>query len=67
VKLAKVQSAEGDREFIAHRAAQRAFLGKAKVVGIGGSPPTNKAGLGGNELEVRLVSIPARLADPQLK
>ena len=58
-------SANGDRKFVAHLPAERADLGEAQVIGVAWPPPTDEAGLGGNELEVRLVSISPRLPNRQ--
>src|SRR6266568_2724736 len=60
-----VQPAERDGELVAHLAAERPLLGEAQMVRIAGPPPTNQAGLRGDELQVRPVPIPARLPDRQ--
>ena len=56
VQLSMVDTAHWDSEFVADLAAQRAWLGKAQMVGVCGQTAANQAGLGGDELAVVLVA-----------
>jgi hypothetical protein len=66
VKRAVVQSAQWDRELVAHAAAERCGLRKAEVMGVGGPPAAEQARLQGHELEVRAVAVPARFGQAQV-
>jgi hypothetical protein len=63
VDLAMVNTAERHRELVAHFAAERARLRRAKVMGIRGLAATNKAGLRGNKLTMCFVADAPRFAD----
>ena len=60
-----VNSAERHRELVAHFAAERPWLRRAKMMGIRGLTAANKAGLRGNELTMVLVADASRFADRQ--
>jgi hypothetical protein len=62
MKGAVMAAAEGDYEFVADPAAQRPRLGEPQVVGIRGSPPTQKAWLRRHELQVCSIAVTARFA-----
>jgi len=51
------------RELVADLASHRARLGEPQMVGVSGASPADQTGLRCNELEVSLVTVPARLAD----
>src|SRR4051812_32048083 len=63
VNLPMVATAERHRELIAHLASKRPRLRKPKMVRIGRLTPTKETGLRGDELQVSLVAIAARLTD----
>ena len=63
VDLAMVNSAERHRELIAHFAAERPRLRRAKMMGIRGLTAANEAGLRGNELTMVFVADAPRFAD----
>ena len=63
VDLAMVNSAERHRELVAHFAAERPRLRRAKMMGIRGLTAADKAGLRGNELTMGLVADAPRFAD----
>ncbi len=65
VKLAVMQAAERDREFVADLATERADLSEAEVVRVARLPPVNEAGPRSDELDVALVAVAARLRDGQ--
>ena len=65
VNLAMMSTAERDGEFVADLAPERAMLGKANVVCIGGLPSADQAGLRRDELQVVLVPKAARLGKRQ--
>jgi hypothetical protein len=50
--FAMVSSAEGHNELVTDFAAQCRGLGKAQVMGIGGTPTADQAGLPGNRSDV---------------
>ena len=56
-------STERDAEFVADLASHRARLREPQMVGVGGASAADQARLRRHELEVRFVSMPARLAD----
>jgi hypothetical protein len=60
---AMMSAAERHDEFVADLAAQRAPMGKAQVMWIGGRASADQARLSGDEPRVLLVAVPARLAD----
>ena len=60
-----VHAAERDRKLVADLAAERAGLREPKMMGVCGLPPADKAGLQGDELQVRLVAIAPHFADRQ--
>jgi hypothetical protein len=61
VKLAMVTTAEWHRELIAYLAPKRPSLSKAQVVSVRRATPTDEAGLLGYEMNVDLITHPARL------
>src|SRR5262249_51624697 len=63
VHLAMMHPAERHCELIAHLAAESAGLRKAKMMRVGGLPSADQAGLPGDEFEVFLVPVSARLTD----
>ena len=63
VEGAVVGAAERDRELIADLAAERPALGKAQVVRVAGLAAAHEAGPGGDELEVGVVAVAARVSD----
>jgi hypothetical protein len=65
VDLAVVDAAKRHRELVADFAAERSRLCGAQMMGIRGLPPTDQAGLRGDEFKVLLVADAARLADCQ--
>ena len=54
--FAMVSSAEGHSELVTDFAAQCRRLGKAQVMGIGGTPTADQAGLPGNRSDVVAVA-----------
>jgi hypothetical protein len=60
MKRAVVQAAEGNREFVAHTAAERCRLCEPHVVSIKGLAAAQQAWLQGHELKVIAVAVPAR-------
>jgi hypothetical protein len=50
-------------EFVADLEFHRARLRESQMVGIGGASPTHQTWLRCNELEVRFIAMPTRLAD----
>ena len=54
--------AQRNSEFIADLPAESAGLGKPKVMGVRGPAPAQNAGLGGHELQMCAIAIPARFA-----
>jgi hypothetical protein len=63
VKFAVMAPAKRCHEFIAHLAAQRAWLREAEVVGIGWLSPTDEARLLGHEPQVVLIAVAAGLGN----
>jgi hypothetical protein len=63
VSLAVMGPAQGDSEFVAHFSAERPWLHEAKMVGIGGLPPTYETRLLGDEAEMLLVTVAPRLGN----
>jgi hypothetical protein len=63
VDLAMVNAADRHRELVADFAAERPRLRKPQMMGVGGLPPADQAGLGGDEPQVLLVPDAPRLAD----
>ncbi len=61
MNFAVVNTAERNDELVAHLASKRRMLGKPNMMRIRRQPPTDKAGLPGNELNVFLVAKAARL------
>src|SRR5665213_2899313 len=61
-----VGSAQGDREFVADLAPQRAGLGEPQMMGISRASAADQTGLRGHEFEVGLVAMAARFADGEL-
>ena len=59
-------SAQRYGEFVADLASHRAGLGEPQMVGVRRASPANQARLRGHELEMRLVTMPAGLADHKL-
>jgi len=59
-------SAQRYGELVADLSSYRARLSETQMVGVGGTPPANQTGLRGNELEVRFMAMPARLANREL-
>jgi hypothetical protein len=59
-------SAQRYGELVADLSSHRARLSETQMVGVGGTPPANQTGLRGNELEVRFIAMPARLANREL-
>jgi hypothetical protein len=51
-----VDTAHRDSELVAYLAPERAWLGKAQMVGVCGQTAAHQTGLGGNELAVVLVA-----------
>src|SRR5262249_44703193 len=63
VKLAMVQAAERNREFVADLAPEGELLGEAHVVRLGRLPPANEAGAGGDVFQVLLVANAPRFRE----
>ncbi len=61
-----VSSTQRDREFVADLASHRARLSEPQMVGVSRASPANQTRLRCNELEVRFIAMPTRLADRQL-
>ena len=61
MNFSMVNTAERNGELVAHLASKRRVLGKPNMVRIRRLPPTDKAGLPGNEPNVFLVTKAARL------
>ena len=61
VHFAMMHAAERNRELIAHLEAESPRLRKAQVMGIGGLPAANEAGLRGDKLTMVLIPQSARL------
>jgi hypothetical protein len=61
MNFAVVNTAERNRELVAHLASKRRVLGKPNMMRIRRLPPTDKTGLPGNELDVFPVTKAARL------
>ena len=61
VQLAVMDTAHWDGELVADFATERAWLGKAKMVGVCGRTAAHQAGLGGDEFAVVLVAQADRL------
>ena len=61
-----MRSAQRYGELVADLSSHRARLSETQMVGVGGTPPANQTGLRGNELEVRFIAMPARLANREL-
>src|SRR5271169_2295917 len=59
--LTVVHPAQGNREFVAVLASQRAWLRKTKMVRIGRRAPANQARLQRDKLQVGFVPMPADL------
>ena len=64
--VAVVRPAQWNGEFVADFAAQGPRLGEPKVVRIGWATSANQARMRGNELQMRLVAMSARLAERKL-
>jgi hypothetical protein len=56
MQITVMKSADGNRVFVADLAAERARLGEANVMGLGGCAAADDAGLRGDELAVLLVA-----------
>src|ERR1019366_10544298 len=56
VQLAMMDTAHRDSELVADFAPERAWLGKAQMVGVCGRTAAHQAGLGGDELAMVLVA-----------
>jgi hypothetical protein len=64
--VAVMGSAQRDSELVADFASHRARLGEPKMMGVSGASAANQTRLRCNELEVRFVPMPTRLADREL-
>src|SRR5947207_2040165 len=58
-----VSPAERHREFVADLATERPGLHEPKMMGVRGLPPTDEAGLRGDELEMRFIAVTPRFAN----
>ena len=56
MKFIMVEGTEGDGELITHLHGKTAPLGKGEMMGMGGRPAADEAGIGGNEHEMGLVA-----------
>ena len=63
MNLPVVHAAERDRKLVADLATERAGLHESKVVRVRRLPAADKAGLQGDELEMRFIAIPSRFAN----
>ena len=63
MNLAVVNAAERDHEFITHPPAQRSWLHKTEVVGIGMLSPTHKTRLLSNKPQMLFVAMASRLCN----
>jgi hypothetical protein len=63
VDLAVMSAAERNREFVAHLSAERAGLRESQMMGIGGLPPADEAGLRGHEPQMGLIAVTARFTN----
>ena len=61
MNLAVVNAAERDHEFITHPPAQRSWLHKTEVVGIGMLSPTHKTRLLSNKPQMLFIAMATRL------
>jgi hypothetical protein len=61
--LSVMSAAERDHEFVAHLTAEGAELREPQVMGIGGLPPADEAGLRGHEAQMGFVAVTARFAN----
>ena len=61
-----MNSAQGDREFIAHLESHRPRLSKSQVVGISGASPADQTGLRCHEFEVGFIAESTRFTERQL-
>jgi hypothetical protein len=61
-----MHSAKWHREFVADLAPHRARLGEPQMVGVSGASAADQTPLRCNELQVRFVPMPTRLADREL-
>ena len=65
VQFAMMRAAQRDREFVADLEAESAGLRKPQMVGVGGLPAADEAGLFGHEPQMLLVPQPFALGQGQ--